>query len=375
MIAVHHKRTLLTNVGSDTQTLGGQFATVATALRGVSGINPADFTTSTFSLVLKNLQECRPTRVHDALAQSPILDHTLDVQVFHHNQGVQQRVPMRHLEVKVAPLAFNLQMRLRHPASRLLAAIAALCTTTPGSLFAPQGPLRRTKKARGFKFPSLSVRKDFKPTSIPTAGRSSGVGEVETSGSSHTIRAYQWWSARLTTYTVFGVPSTGRWSLILMRGPSFFGTTRCRPSTRTSFPCPYCRNWKECHWFGNLKRGKPTRGLPSACRSVRWFRKNFNAFASRSETVCNVVAGVYSPAVPANAWSRSYLLGNVCWCSYCCFACSSIALYACRVSIKHCCKRYCWFFVGYSRYSNVRMCDIICHPTSSRRIVPHSPAA
>lgn len=149
---------MLADVRSGTQTFGCQFPTVATALRGIARINPADFTTSTFSLVLKDVQERCPPRVQNAFTQSPILDHTLNVQVFHHNQSVPERIAVRYLEVKVPALAFNLHVRSCHIPSGLLASVTAFLPTTHDALFAPQGALRRAKKARVLNRVPVAIR-------------------------------------------------------------------------------------------------------------------------------------------------------------------------------------------------------------------------
>ena len=139
---------MLTHMGSDAQTLGRQLSTIAIALRGVSGINPADFTPSTFSLGVKNVQEIRPPRVQNACTQAPVACHTSDVQMFHHNDGIAQRVVMRDLEVEVPSLATNLQVRLCNAACCFLASIAPFLPSAQRSLLAPTGPLRCAEEAR-----------------------------------------------------------------------------------------------------------------------------------------------------------------------------------------------------------------------------------
>jgi hypothetical protein len=142
------------------------------SLRRVSGINPAHFTPSSFSLGVKNVQETRPTRIQNAFAQSPVPNHTSDVEVFHHNQRVQQRIVMRDLEVKISSLALNLQVRFAPRSAPLLAAVAPLLASAQRPLFAPQGRLRGAEEARMRDGIAVTVGQErLRPTSIPTAGR------------------------------------------------------------------------------------------------------------------------------------------------------------------------------------------------------------
>jgi hypothetical protein len=120
---------------------------MTTALCGVSGVDPAYVTPSSFSLGVKYVQEPSPTRVQNALAQSSVLDHTGDVEVFHHNQRIQQGVVMGNLEVKITSLALNLQVRLCHTSGGFLASSAAFLAAAQRLLFASQCLLRCTEEA------------------------------------------------------------------------------------------------------------------------------------------------------------------------------------------------------------------------------------
>ena len=93
------------------------------------------------------------------------------------------------------------------------------------ALLASQGFLRGTIEARVLtRCPSLSVRKDLRPTSIPMSGCSHALGACSVCGSvSHTMRAYQCPSARKTRWTVFGIPSIGQMQLDLEGFPDLLG--------------------------------------------------------------------------------------------------------------------------------------------------------
>jgi len=144
--------------------------------------------------------------------------------------------------------------------------------------------------------PFESTTKCFSPTSSPTSGLlTSGCGL----GTSQTISAYQYPSARRTRWQVLGVPSNGWCSLIFKRPPIFLGTHKYLPSKRTSLP--HCLSWIECQRFGVLNRGKPT-GCPSSFRA----RNLRSALSSLSASVWTTVAGATCPR-PLNALVSAYL--------------------------------------------------------------------
>ena len=89
----------------------------------------------------------------------------------------------------------------------------------------------------------------------------------------------------------------------------------CRTTGGLTASVTYCLSWMECQRFGFLKRGKPTSGMPNS----RAARKRLSDLERRSASICTVVAGTYSPPRPLNCAVKSYLLGNVPSCSYCCF--------------------------------------------------------
>src|SRR5438105_15743358 len=93
-------------------------------------------------------------------------------------------------------------------------------------------------------------------------------------------------------------------------------------------------------------------------------RKRLRLLERRSASICTLVAGTCSPC-PLNAASSSYLLGNVCVCSYCALTVSSIPLYMVRDSERHAMSLRDWSFFTKRRYSNVLI--EIFYPVYSKR--------
>jgi|GEM_PF-6031632 len=172
MITVKDKRTLLADVGSDTQALEGYLSTSTTALCRVSSIDPADFTPSTLSLVLKDMEELCPTRVQNAFTQAPVACHTGDVQMFNHDDGIQQRVLMGHLEMEVPSLTVDFEMCLGNTACGLLASVTARVSSAQRSLLAPQGLLSCAEEPWVLNGSTGAIRQERRQSDINTDCRS-----------------------------------------------------------------------------------------------------------------------------------------------------------------------------------------------------------
>ena len=163
---------MLANVSSDTQTLRCDLPTRAAPLTCVSSSNPAYFTTSTFSLVLKNVQERCPTRIQNTLAQSSVTHHASDVQMFDNNDGIQQRVLMGHLEMEVPSLTVDFEMCLGNTACGLLASVTARVSSAQRSLLAPQGLLSCAEEPWVLNGSTGAIRQERRQSDINTDCRS-----------------------------------------------------------------------------------------------------------------------------------------------------------------------------------------------------------
>ena len=130
------------------QTLLHDLTALVAFLRGEARVHSDDLMSSTLSLHFKNVEECAPTSVHDALCQGMILDHVEHLKLLNSNHLVLFGIAFSRLIVKIAPLPFDLEMRLRSASSSLTAAVTALLATAQLALFAPQGLLRGAIEAR-----------------------------------------------------------------------------------------------------------------------------------------------------------------------------------------------------------------------------------
>ena len=193
MVTVKHTRTMLAHVRSDTQTLRCAFPTRAALLTCIACINPANFTTSTFNLVLKNVQELCPPRVQNTFTQSSVTCHTGDIQLFHHDDRIQQRVVVGDLEMEIPSLTVNLQMRLRNAPCRLLASVASLVSAAQRALLPPQGRLRCAEEPRIGSRITVAISQERRQSNINPDSRTNILrrNNVTRGGVSQTIKAYQ----------------------------------------------------------------------------------------------------------------------------------------------------------------------------------------
>jgi hypothetical protein len=123
-----------TDVGTHTQAFRCDLTAIAALLASVVSRHSDNLRTSTLSLELKDTQELCPSCVINAFTQVMVLDHTLNVQVFHHDGTIAVDISFGNVEMEVTSLPFYLQVRLGNVASGFCTALAALLTTAPGTL-------------------------------------------------------------------------------------------------------------------------------------------------------------------------------------------------------------------------------------------------
>ena len=97
---------------TDRQRLLDHLTTPITLLRGVTGVHSNDVMTSSCSLVFKDIEECAPGGVYDALGKMVIFYHAINVQILDGNMLILLRVLLGNFEMKVSTLTSNLEMGL-----------------------------------------------------------------------------------------------------------------------------------------------------------------------------------------------------------------------------------------------------------------------
>ena len=133
-------------------------ATVVTFLRCEARIDSSHTMPSSCSLVTEDVEECAPTGVHDALREMVIFHHVRHLKVFNCNQLIALGVRFRGLEMVIAALPVDLQVRLRHVLRGFPAAMTTLLASAQLALFASQGSLRGTIEARVLNGMTLTIR-------------------------------------------------------------------------------------------------------------------------------------------------------------------------------------------------------------------------
>src|SRR2546423_12539182 len=88
-------------------------STSVALLRGEMRVDSGDLMTSSCSLIFKNIEECTPRSVENALGQVMIFHHVGDLKVFHRNVMILFCIPFGGLEMVITTLAIDLQMRFR----------------------------------------------------------------------------------------------------------------------------------------------------------------------------------------------------------------------------------------------------------------------
>ena len=146
---------------SDRQRFLNVLATLGAFLRRVARIDSHDLTASTCSLATQDRHKRAPRGIQNALCQFRACQAT-QVQVLDNDCRIGIRIPFRGLEMKIAALALNLQMGLRHTARHLTTAATAFLARAQAALLAAQGRLTAPKEARVRDRVALTIgQKDF----------------------------------------------------------------------------------------------------------------------------------------------------------------------------------------------------------------------
>ncbi len=147
-------------MGTNRETLLDQFTTVKAFLRGEAGVHSYDLVPSTCSLCTENIEKRAPAGVQDGLSEMVIFDHLTDSQVFYHNAPVAFGIGPGCLEMVIAPLAIDLQVRLRRTPGSFPSAMRTFLATGYHPLLASQGSLRGAIEARVLDHMALGVREE-----------------------------------------------------------------------------------------------------------------------------------------------------------------------------------------------------------------------
>ena len=170
-ITVGYIATERTNMGSYRQTLLYDLATVVALLRGEARIDSYHPMTSSCSLFFKDVEECAPTSVHDALCQGMILDHVENTQFLNSDDMIAFSVVFSRLIVKVTTLTGDLEMRLCSTFCGFASAVRTFLAAAYLALLAPQGSGARAIEARVLKSTAFAVSEKGLETNIHTNSR------------------------------------------------------------------------------------------------------------------------------------------------------------------------------------------------------------
>ena len=100
-------------MGAHRQRLLYHLPTLVALLRGEARIDSNDLMTSSCGLLLKDVEECTPRGVENALRHMMIFHHVADLKVFHGYVVILFHIPFRRLEMVISALPLDLQVRLR----------------------------------------------------------------------------------------------------------------------------------------------------------------------------------------------------------------------------------------------------------------------
>ena len=135
-------------MSANTQGLLNKLPTIATCLCGEVRIDSYHLMTGSCGLILKNIEKCAPTGVHDGFSEMVIFHHIRDLKVFNCNQLIAFGVRFSCLEMVISTLPLNLQVCLRHVLSGFTAPVRAFLASTQLALLASQGTLGGAIEAR-----------------------------------------------------------------------------------------------------------------------------------------------------------------------------------------------------------------------------------
>ena len=110
-------------MGSHRQTLLDDLTTFEALLRCEARVHSNHLMTSSCSLLFKDVEECAPTGVHDALRQGMVLYHVEHVKLLNGDYLVLFGVRFGRFEMEITALTRDLEVRLRRATSSLAAAM------------------------------------------------------------------------------------------------------------------------------------------------------------------------------------------------------------------------------------------------------------
>ena len=132
-------------------------ATFEALLRGKVRVHSNHLMTSSCSLLFKDVEECAPTGVHDALCQGMVLYHVEHVKLLNGDYLVLFGVRFGRFEMEITALPRDLEMGLRRATSSFPAAMTALLASAQLALLASQGFLRGAIVARVLNRVALTI--------------------------------------------------------------------------------------------------------------------------------------------------------------------------------------------------------------------------
>src|SRR2546421_8770702 len=135
-------------MGSHRQRLVDHLPTRVALLRGEARIDSNDLMTSSCSLLLKDVEECTPRGVENALRHMMIFHHVGDLKVFHSYVVILLHIAFRRLEMVISALPLDLQVRLGDVTGSETAPVTARFAPAHLALFAPEGLLRGAIETR-----------------------------------------------------------------------------------------------------------------------------------------------------------------------------------------------------------------------------------
>ena len=164
-------------MGTYRQTFLYNFSTLVTFLTGETRVHSNDLMTSSCSLIFKNVEECTPRGIENALGQVLVFHHVGDLKVFDRNHLIVFGIAFRGLEMVIAALAIDLQVGLGDVTSSFPSPVTTFLASTQLSLLASQGLLRSAIETWVRNSISLRVsQEDFQAHVNPDSGMRTDVG-------------------------------------------------------------------------------------------------------------------------------------------------------------------------------------------------------
>ncbi len=147
-------------MGTYRQALLHDLPTLVTFLSGETRVHSDHLMTSSCGLILKDVEECAPRGVENALGQVMIFHYAGDLKVFHHNVVILFRIALRSLELVISALPVDLQMCLGDVTGGFTASMTADLSPAQLALLAPECLLRRAIVTRVFNRVALAIGKE-----------------------------------------------------------------------------------------------------------------------------------------------------------------------------------------------------------------------